>query len=124
LLDCSAIIQKPHLEAALEVWRYCEDSAKFIFGDSMGDPIADSILIALTEAGDRGMTRTQLSDLFKRHATSAQIGRALGMLAEIDKVGSRKDDSTGGRPVEYWFITNTNCEKSEISEKRVLKATA
>lgn len=28
LLDCSLVVRKPHLEAALAVWRYSEDSAR------------------------------------------------------------------------------------------------
>jgi hypothetical protein len=37
LLDCSAIVRFPHLTGALEAWRYCEDSCRFIFGDALGD---------------------------------------------------------------------------------------
>lgn len=48
-LDSTAIVQRPHLEAALAVWRYCDASAKYIFGDSTGDPMADRILDALEE---------------------------------------------------------------------------
>jgi hypothetical protein len=33
LLDCSPIIHTHHLQAALAVWRYCEDSAFAIFSD-------------------------------------------------------------------------------------------
>ena len=37
-LDCAARIGLPHLEGALAVWRYSADSARWIFGDSLGDP--------------------------------------------------------------------------------------
>src|SRR5208283_2893112 len=47
LLDGASEIRKEHLIAALEVWRYCDDSAKYIFGDALGDPTADEILRAL-----------------------------------------------------------------------------
>jgi hypothetical protein len=115
LLDCSATIRKPHLEAALELWRYAEDSARFIFGDAMGDPVADAILGALREAGDVGMTRTQISDLLKRHATRAAIDRALNSLAEAGRAKFRKEQ-TDGRPVERWFVFKAKCEISEKSE--------
>jgi hypothetical protein len=36
-----------HLNAALAVWSYCEYSARHIFGELLGDPIADEILRAL-----------------------------------------------------------------------------
>jgi hypothetical protein len=32
VLDGAALIARPHLEAALEVWRYCDESAAYIFG--------------------------------------------------------------------------------------------
>jgi hypothetical protein len=44
VLDRSPAIRAEHLTAALEVWRYCEDSVRFIFGDSLGDATADEIL--------------------------------------------------------------------------------
>jgi Protein of unknown function (DUF3987) len=42
LLDQEQVqVQPPHLRAALALWRYCEESATYIFGDSLGDPMAD-----------------------------------------------------------------------------------
>jgi hypothetical protein len=49
LLDCSAVVNAYHLMAALDVWRYCEDSARFIFGDAVGDAMADEILRELRQ---------------------------------------------------------------------------
>ena len=31
-------IHPEHLRAALAVWRYCEASAKYMFGDAVGNP--------------------------------------------------------------------------------------
>ena len=50
LLDCSDEIRVPHLVAALALWDYCEKSARWIFGDALGDPVADAILSALRRA--------------------------------------------------------------------------
>ena len=66
--------------AALACWDYAEASARYIFGDSLGDPVADEILRALRERPE-GMTRTELMHHFGRHLSSEQIGRALGVLA-------------------------------------------
>jgi hypothetical protein len=44
LLDKSDVIQSKHLQAALALWEYCERSVQFIFGDSLGDDVADEIL--------------------------------------------------------------------------------
>jgi hypothetical protein len=38
LLDRSHTIGRPHLEAALALWRYVRDSTRWFFGDTVGDP--------------------------------------------------------------------------------------
>ena len=43
LLDLSDTIRLEHLSAGLALWAYCEDSAKYIFGETLGDPLADEI---------------------------------------------------------------------------------
>jgi hypothetical protein len=110
LLDGSETVRVPHLEAALALWAYCEASCRYIFGDSLGDPVADTILIRLKEIPE-GMTRTEISHLFDRHKTKAQIDLALTSLLERGKVG-RRMEQTGGRPVEVWFVISRS-EKSE-----------
>ncbi|MGE5569090.1 MAG: hypothetical protein ACM3S5_08650 [Rhodospirillales bacterium] len=101
LLDCCPQIRVPHLAAALEVWRYCEDSARFIFGDALGDATADGILEALRNRPE-GMTRTELRDLFDRHKPTSEIGRALGVLRTAGLVRC-ETEQTGGRPIERWY---------------------
>jgi hypothetical protein len=103
LLDSSSYIGIEHLRAGLEVWRYCEDSARFIFGDATGDPTGDEILGAL-RGSELGMTRNELRDHFQRHKSSGEIGRALALLSEHGLVRSEREE-TGGRPVERWFST-------------------
>ena len=53
----SKIIEAELLLATFAIWEYSKDSARYIFGDALGDPVADRILAALKEA-PRGMTRT------------------------------------------------------------------
>ena len=63
LLDGSNQIDLPQLEAALAVWEYCEASAAHIFGNLIGDFIADEILCALHRSPD-GLSRNTIRDLF------------------------------------------------------------
>jgi len=93
----------PHLAAALELWRYCEDSCRFIFGDSLGDVTADTIRAALRR-NPTGLTRTEISSLFDRHKSVNQVTRALELLRsqQLAKFTSRP---TKGRPAEGWFAT-------------------
>lgn len=103
LLDGEGAIRAAHLRAALALWEYSEASARFIFGDALGDPMADEILRALRNNLD-GLTRTQVSDLFGRNRDRGQIGRALGALLELGLV-QMVAESTPGRRAERWYAT-------------------
>jgi DNA replicative helicase MCM subunit Mcm2 (Cdc46/Mcm family) len=103
LLDLSTVIRKEHLEAALAVWRYCEDSCRYIFGNALGDPVADGLLRTLRSRPD-GMNRTEMNKMFKGHTKSNQIERALGLLEELGSA-KREIQETGGRPSEVWFAS-------------------
>jgi len=95
------LIIPEHLNAALAVWDYCEASARWIFGERLGDPVADTILVALI-ARPNGMTRTEISALLGRNTKADRISAALQFLAGHGK--ARRDDETAvGRPVERWF---------------------
>ena len=111
LLDQSSVVKEPHLRAALAVWNYCDESAAYIFGSALGDDTADTIDRALRRAGAEGLTRTEISGLFKRHKTAAEIDRALDRLVRLGRAECRTEQS-GGRPVERWV----HCEISEESE--------
>jgi hypothetical protein len=105
LLDGLAQIDSTHLRAALALWEYAEGSAIRIFGDSLGDPVADDILRALRQAGASGKARSAISDLFGRNRASDRIATALGLL--VAKCRARREQRpTGGRPVEMWFAIN------------------
>jgi hypothetical protein len=103
LTDGAVKIDVAHLEAALAVWRYSEASAKLIFGDTVGDPLADEILRALRACFITGMTRTELVLMFRNSPHRAgSIGAALNRLLQLGKVRNEQS-ATGGRPVERWF---------------------
>lgn len=115
LLDRSHLIRAEHLNAALAVWGYCEQSAAYIFGRSLGNRLADRILDELREKTG-GLTRTELHQLCGGHATKAELGVALAVLVEAGLVESRRV-ATGGRSAERFAVRT--CEESEESEERV-----
>ena len=84
-LDVQRAHLLPHLEAALAVWRYSAESARWIFGDSLGDPTADDIW-ALAEDRPAGVTRTEVRDLFSRNKKAREIDRALTVLEEAGRL--------------------------------------
>ena len=100
LLDQSAEVKEVHLSAALAVWNYCAASARYIFGDSLGDPVAHELLRFL-QASPAGRTRTEIRDFFGRHQSAERIAQALGVLISYGKAKSQQQAS-GGRPVERW----------------------
>jgi hypothetical protein len=100
----SYVVTASHLQSALELWRYCYESARYIFGNSLGDSTADAILAALKGSEDGTLTRTEIRDLFGRNRSTADIGRALCVLAEYGKACRSEDRSNGGRPVERWSL--------------------
>jgi hypothetical protein len=106
LLDRSATIRPEHLKAALAVWEYCEASVRYIFGDKIGDPVADTILNAL-RSSPIGLTRTEISSLFSGHRDRQGIDLALSTLARQDLAKAIRED-TGGRPAEKWVAVRLN----------------
>jgi hypothetical protein len=110
LLDRSAEVRRYHLEAALALWKYCEDSAAFIFGDALGNQVADEILKALRSAPE-GLTRSELRNHFGRHRSSEEIGVALNILTEKGAVENR-EETTSGRPAERWFAIAGGARKA------------
>jgi hypothetical protein len=101
LLDHQRQIGLHHLEAALEIIRYSNDSVRYIFGDATGDPTADTILRSLRNTAS-GLTRSDINNLFRRNTPSADIAAALAKLLEHGLAMPRRR-GTGGRPAEIWF---------------------
>jgi hypothetical protein len=102
LLDRSDHIRVPHLRAALAVWEYAEASAQYIFGDATGTPLADRILATLRQAGQAGLTHTQISALFGRNIDKPKIDAALAALVRYRLAHTVIKTDTGGRGAEIW----------------------
>jgi len=102
LMDRSKIVRVQNLRAALALWKYCESSARYIFGDSLGDPVADTLLKALRNSAN-GLTRTDIRDLFGRNRGAHEIDRALRVLLEYGHVRKGREEAEQGRPTERWF---------------------
>jgi hypothetical protein len=100
VLDGSAKVEPEHLAAAVALWEYCEESVEYIFGDRLGDPVADTILTAVRGKA-AGLTRTQIRDLFARNQHAGRIDLALQNLMRANLV-ERQTRATPGRPAEVW----------------------
>jgi Protein of unknown function (DUF3987) len=104
LLDQQVSINREHLEAALAVWQYCEDSARFVFGNSTGDKLADEVLSLLMDKSESGLTKTEIINLTRKNAL--QLNSALDLLYEQKLARFQKETQPDTRkPTMRWFVT-------------------
>jgi hypothetical protein len=104
VLDLSRLIRAEHLQAALALWDYSEQSVRYIFGDSLGDPVADDLLRLLRASGKTGVTRSEMCDYFGRHQSAERVNQALGLMLE-SQLARFERYQTGGRPSQRWFAS-------------------
>jgi hypothetical protein len=109
LLDCSASVRPEHLRAALAFWNYCQATVHYVFGDAVGDPIADRIIQALWSA-PAGLTRSELHHVFSKNLPVARLDAALGVLQSngraVRQVVPASSEDGLGRPAEIWRVRN------------------
>lgn len=103
LLDCSPLVEEPHIKAALAVWKYCEDSCKYLFSNEQENPVANRILEALRSYPE-GLIRCQIREIFHGHKKSKELDQAMELLVRRNLVIIKKEKQTGGRPSERWLI--------------------
>jgi hypothetical protein len=98
LSDGSALIRKVHLEAALALWKYSFDSARYLFSDRVADINAQKILDAL-KACSGGMTRTEIwEQVFNRNIVRQAFDTALSTLEMLGLSVKRQEETA-----ERWF---------------------
>ena len=98
LLDESDVIDKPHLEAALAVWEYCEESVRGIFGTSLGNTVADTLYRSMTE---EGLSLSDGYDIFSNHIRAGELLNGFRSLESFGLVEA-VSKPTGGRPLTRW----------------------
>lgn len=113
LLDSSRTIRPPHLEAAWALWRYAEASAEYVFGNALGDPIADRLLAAITTAGPNGMDGTEQHAALGRNFSAKQLNDARTTLEQRGLIETTKHE-TGGRPKLVSCVTKKTNQAKEV----------
>jgi len=96
VLDSSVAIRHEHLTAPLALWRYCERSAAYIFGQVSGNSVADKILEAI-RLSPGGLTMTEIRQRLNNHVAKEEMSQAIDQLAVQGKVQLERVE-TGGRP--------------------------
>jgi hypothetical protein len=102
LLGQSHVIDVEHLDAAYAVWQYSAGSVRYIFGDALGDPMADTLLRALRS----------------NHAKSDVVSQALTALS-VRSLARCESVPTEGRSQEVWHAIRTPYGAKEAKESPV-----
>jgi hypothetical protein len=84
LLDQSPIIETVHLEAALALWDYCDESARVIFGSVEGDSLSQKIRDLVFSRP--GIKRSELSKSISHGVKKADFDEALQDLIRRDVI--------------------------------------
>lgn len=114
LLARSSVIEIEHLKAALVIWAYADATAAYVFGNALGDPVADTILLAIRKNPD-GLSRTIIHGLFNRHEPASSIERALTLLRSLGHIDC-KEEKTDGRPRQVYRVTQGSAESDKSEE--------
>ena len=121
LLDRSTVIMRIHLEAAYALWKYCEDSARYIFEGNSLSKLAQKYLDWLLKAGEAGLNKTELTGNNGNRTTGLNEGLQELQLAEL---AFPKFTPTRGRTEERWFaaaaLSPRSCEFDEDDEERLV----
>lgn len=112
LSSASASVDVPHLEAAWAVWKYCRESATFIFGSAIGKSVADRLLRALRAARPLGLDGREMDRALCGHAKPGEIKAALALLQRKGFTRTQTVES-GGRPRTITFALEDKADKAE-----------
>ena len=116
LLDGAVQIAENHLHAALAMWNYAQESALYIFGDRVADPLEEKVLEAL-KAGP--LTATELSAALNRHVPRERLQPLLQQLEGQQRISIQKQKNAGRpRLIIALRVISEQSEKGEFSEKR------
>ena len=100
LLDGDDKIRSIHLRAGLAVWKYCNDSARYIFGNPTADPVAVKVLEFLKD-GEK--TQTELRNSCAKKLDKKAFAKILKRLEAVNNISQRKV-LTAGRPKIVWSL--------------------
>jgi hypothetical protein len=117
LLDGADRIEQQHVEAGLTFWRYCFDSAAYIFKGAEIDPVAQTIIAALTTGAK---SQTEISGLFDRHLPKERLGAVLTDLQERGRI-TLTLEKTAGAPRRMW-VWHHDAERNKRTKRNKLSA--
>ena len=101
VMDRSQRVTCDHLNAALEVWRYCEESAAYVFAEAPANPVEGTVL-RLLEGHKGWLSRSEISRRgFKGEIKAYRLTSALNGLIERGLIEQRWLPTRGRTRTEY-----------------------
>jgi hypothetical protein len=123
LLDRTNLIRPEHLRAALALWDYSERTVAYVFGEAVGDKVADQLLGAIRAEPFPGPLTTDLYDVVGHHVKAAMLHDKLAVLVHHGLVQSFKEAANGNghKPSERWRpMTGTTWESGNAEFMEVM----
>jgi hypothetical protein len=117
VLDSEPVIRAVHLRAALGLWAYASESTALVFGDRLGDPLAEDVLRALRSVEAEGMTRSEIHGVHHHNNRPGEVARVLALLEER-QLAFREKQQTRGRSAERWFAGRPSTQERKKTEER------
>lgn len=110
-LDASSTIGASHLAAAAALIRYSIASAIYVLDRQLRDPRLDRIRRAIDGAGAAGLGRTDISGLFSRNVTAAQLDELLASLTDTGHYEAITTPTRGRPSIRYRQTQPTSDEE-------------
>jgi hypothetical protein len=104
-------VERDDLAAALDLWRYCDESARMFFGGSE-DPLVARVIEAVR--AQPGITRSALHRATAKTMTAEKFVDLLAKVAATGAVVAEREE-TGGRPREVWHPAGSARLSEQVS---------
>lgn len=108
LMDKAEIISVDHLNAALSLWNYAEQSVNYIFGSTEVDPKLSKLYTLITNSGEAGLSRTEMMAAFNNHIKKQELDDLLNRLLTNGLIQSLEKETLGKTATVYKVIENAN----------------
>lgn len=117
LCDGTTVVTRDHLAAAWAVWRYSQDSLRYLYGETAGDGESDTLLDYIAEGGEQGRSRTEIFKFFKNNMTANAIDAALRPLQLSGHIEAFVAQG-GGRPSHRYRTKKVTIEETKKVQTR------
>jgi len=109
LIDTAPAVTADHVRAAWACWDYALRSTRYLFGDRLGDPIADQLWTAIRQHSEdhAEWSRDELSSLLGKNRLAADRDNAVALLVRAGRLQETTRTAANGRAIRTWRAHNS-----------------